>query len=474
MQQPVWLVHAWADLGQREIAGSSDNPRIVGYYKQVGYDEINADEVAWCAAFVGACLERAGITSTRLLLARSYLTFGEGINEGRLGAIAVLSRGSDPALGHVGFLIGETDDHVFLLGGNQGDAVSVERFDKGRLLGLRWPVQLAPHSRRRVGEGGTLAPSTAPGSPPPPPPPRKGEGRRDGGFDAALAHVLEMEGGWSDDPHDPGGPTNKGITLATFAAWKGETPSTSRSAHLVAELKAISDESVRAIYRQRYWNPSRAAELPAGLALMHFDAAVNHGIGGAARMLQQALSVGVDGEIGPQTLAAAQARDTRKMIARYAGIRRERYRELPHFWRFGRGWLRRVDTTETRALAAAGAGPISTSKGSETMSDGMTADEIARTTANSNEVAPREHAEPKWWGESMTIWGVAITTLSTVLPVVGPFIGLDISAEMIRQIGAEAAKVIQAIGGLAGTLLTVYGRMRATAPLARREMRVRL
>ncbi len=74
----------------------------------------------------------------------------------------------------------------------------------------------------------------------------------------------------------------------------------------------------------------------------------------------------------------------------------------------------------------------------------------------------------------MTIWGVVITTLSTVLPVIGPLAGLDISAEIVRQIGAQATAVVQATGALVGTILTVYGRSRAAGPLARREMRVKL
>ncbi len=87
---------------------------------------------------------------------------------------------------------------------------------------------------------------------------------------------------------------------------------------------------------------------------------------------------------------------------------------------------------------------------------------------------PVEAPAGKWWGESITMWGVIVTTLSTVLPVIGPLVGLDISAEVVRQIGAQATAVIQAVGALAGTLLTIYGRSRAALPLVRREMRVRL
>jgi hypothetical protein len=76
----------------------------------------------------------------------------------------------------------------------------------------------------------------------------------------------------------------------------------------------------------------------------------------------------------------------------------------------------------------------------------------------------------KWWGSSMTIWGAAITTLSTVLPVVGPLIGLNVTAELVQQLGDQIVIVVQAVGGLVGTILTIYGRARATTTLERRQM----
>lgn len=80
----------------------------------------------------------------------------------------------------------------------------------------------------------------------------------------------------------------------------------------------------------------------------------------------------------------------------------------------------------------------------------------------------------KWWGNSMTIWGVIITTLSTVIPAMGPAFGVDISGELIVQAGDQLVTTIQAVGGLIGTLLTIWGRVRASAPLTRRDVRVKL
>ena len=83
------------------------------------------------------------------------------------------------------------------------------------------------------------------------------------------------------------------------------------------------------------------------------------------------------------------------------------------------------------------------------------------------------NGEPKWWGQSLTIWGTIITTLSTVLPIVGPFIGFNISGALIVQFGDQIAHVLQALGGVIGVVMTVAGRFRATAPLQQSLMTIR-
>lgn len=433
MQHPPWLRHAWREFGAREIAGSADNPRILALYRDAGHAEVAHDEVAWCAAFVGASLERGGIRSTRSLLARSYADWGCNISEARFGAIAVLSRGSDPALGHVGFVIGETDDDVLLLGGNQGDAVSVVPFAKSRLVALRWPQD---------------TPDAVPAN------------SGDAGFARALAHVLDMEGGWDDDPYDPGGPTNFGITIRDYASWRGVGLDGGSYGALKADLKRIAPETVREIYRRRYWDAAQCAALPPALAFMHFDAAVNHGTGTAIRSLQEAAGAEADGEIGPLTHAAIASASIPETLRRYAEIRRRRYRALAHFWRFGKGWLARVDRTLAAALALAGAPALPATlptKGTEDMFN------------------QADNAVPaKWWGQSMTIWGAVITSLATVVPALGPLIGVDITGDLVRDAGAHMVSAVQALAGLFGTLMTIYGRIRASQPLARRAVSLRV
>ena len=82
--------------------------------------------------------------------------------------------------------------------------------------------------------------------------------------------------------------------------------------------------------------------------------------------------------------------------------------------------------------------------------------------------------ESKWWVQSMTIWGALITTLSTVAPLLGPLLGLDITADLVRQFGEQLVAVLQAVGGLIGIVMTIYGRARATTRLERRALTLQL
>ena len=80
----------------------------------------------------------------------------------------------------------------------------------------------------------------------------------------------------------------------------------------------------------------------------------------------------------------------------------------------------------------------------------------------------------KWWGGSMTVWGAIVTALSTVLPAVGPAIGIDITGELVHEVGSQLVAAVQAAGGLLGTIMTIYGRVRATQPLERRFVSLKL
>lgn len=80
----------------------------------------------------------------------------------------------------------------------------------------------------------------------------------------------------------------------------------------------------------------------------------------------------------------------------------------------------------------------------------------------------------KWWGQSVTVWGTLVTLITTVLPAVAPLLGLTISPSAAQALGDQALLVIQAVGGLAGTIMALWGRSRATTPLTRRTITLNL
>lgn len=167
-------------------------------------------------------------------------------------------------------------------------------------------------------------------------------------FQAALAHVLKHEGGYSDHPSDPGGATNFGITHQVLAAYRG-VERVSRE-----DVKALTRSEAAAIYRARYWNTCRCDDLPPGLDLLVFDCAVNQGAGRAARFLQQAVQVHADGQIGPATLAAVQAADFVDVCVEFSARRMHGYGLLTKLFPvFGLGWSRRLQRTLAAALAMA-------------------------------------------------------------------------------------------------------------------------
>jgi lysozyme family protein len=230
-------------------------------------------------------------------------------------------------------------------------------------------------------------------------------------------------------------------------------------------LKSIPDATVEAIYRQRYFEPAQCPAFTAPLALMHFDAAVNHGVGAAIRMLQQVAKVAIDGEIGSETLSAIGARSLVDLIDDYAEIRRARYRALPHFWRFGRGWLKRVDATlalgkswaEADGITRGLLEPAQIAKGESKMSNETT---TAEQTSDDTS---------KWWAESKTLWGTLITAAATVLPVITPAIGVSLPADVIQTFGNQTLTAAQAVAGLFGTAFAIYGRFKASSVLSRKS-----
>jgi len=134
---PEWLQLAWKDYGQKEIRGSRDNPVVVAYFKDVGHGWVKDDETAWCAAYVGSCLARSDMPHTGSLAARSYLQWGKKTTSPKRGDIVVFKRGNSSWQGHVAFYLGEHNGRIYVLGGNQANAVNVRGYAKSKLLGYR-------------------------------------------------------------------------------------------------------------------------------------------------------------------------------------------------------------------------------------------------------------------------------------------------------------------------------------------------
>lgn len=103
-QWPLWCLALYAHLGEREMS-PGDNGAIMSFFQIVKALDAPNDEVPWCAAGVGADLERVGIPSTRSLMAKSYLYWGTQLARPAVGAVAVFDRPPDPSLGHVSFAV---------------------------------------------------------------------------------------------------------------------------------------------------------------------------------------------------------------------------------------------------------------------------------------------------------------------------------------------------------------------------------
>jgi lysozyme family protein len=161
-------------------------------------------------------------------------------------------------------------------------------------------------------------------------------------FARCLPLLLAHEGDFSDDPHDPGGATNLGVTFHTLADWRGR-PVT------VEDVRALTVEEAGAIYRARYWKAAACDRLPAGVDLITFDCAVNQGVDRARRFLQAAARVVVDGQIGPVTLAAVAKVPARELVERIRALRLAHYKSLPGYPRYGKGWSRRLAETADTA-----------------------------------------------------------------------------------------------------------------------------
>lgn len=150
-------------------------------------------------------------------------------------------------------------------------------------------------------------------------------------FDLAFDALLGHEGGFTDNPRDPGGATRWGIT-ERVARVNGYTGS----------MRDLPVDVAKRIARSEYWDAVKAEDLPAALRYAVFDAAYNSGTTQATYWLQRALGVKSDGVIGAQTILAAQQCVPDRVLARMLGMRLQFMTNLPTWGTFGKGWARRI------------------------------------------------------------------------------------------------------------------------------------
>lgn len=163
-------------------------------------------------------------------------------------------------------------------------------------------------------------------------------------FDYCLDHVLKSEGGFVNHPQDPGKATNLGVTQKVWEAWLGKSVTED-------DMRELTPEMVKPLYKAQYWNRVKGDDLPAGLDLSVFDLAVNSGVHRAGVTLQRIIKAKEDGIIGNQTLFLVKNNDPKDLIQKYAERRRFFVRGLYTYATFGRGWEARITRVETDSLA---------------------------------------------------------------------------------------------------------------------------
>lgn len=146
-------------------------------------------------------------------------------------------------------------------------------------------------------------------------------------FDDIFDRLIGHEGGYVDDPDDPGGETNWGVSKRSYPE---------------VDIKNLTRSDARAIYLWDFWVPLRGEDLHDGIAYQLFDFAVNSGIQTAIRYFQRALGVADDGHFGPASLAASQAMSESDQILRLNAERLDFMTRTKNWPAHGKGWARRI------------------------------------------------------------------------------------------------------------------------------------
>jgi lysozyme family protein len=161
-------------------------------------------------------------------------------------------------------------------------------------------------------------------------------------WETAFVMVLKHEGGYVNNPKDPGGMTNLGVTKRVWEEFVG---------HEVDEatMRGLTPDMVKPLYKKNYWDKIKGDDLPAGLDYAAYDLAVNSGTGRAAKYLQQIAGVPADGIIGPKSMEAIKSCNAEEAVDALCDMRLEFLKRLPTWDTFGKGWGRRVEEVKAKA-----------------------------------------------------------------------------------------------------------------------------
>ncbi|MFM0330640.1 glycoside hydrolase family 108 protein [Paraburkholderia strydomiana] len=157
-------------------------------------------------------------------------------------------------------------------------------------------------------------------------------------FDDAFDALIGNEGGYSNNPADPGGETMWGVTARV-----------ARAAGYAGAMRELPRDTAKAIAKKLYWDPLRLDEIDARVAFQIFDA--NYNGGHPVIWMQGAAGAKVDGLIGPATIAAVQATDPLRFMLRWNALRLTYFTSLNTWQTFGKGWARRIANNLSKGAA---------------------------------------------------------------------------------------------------------------------------
>jgi lysozyme family protein len=163
-------------------------------------------------------------------------------------------------------------------------------------------------------------------------------------YDEALRRVLLHEGGYTNHPSDPGGPTNFGITIYDYSKYV-------KPGATAADVRAMKLDEAKAIYRSKYWASQRCDGLPAGVDDTIFDYAVNSGVGRSGKVLRRVVGLPDNSSaVTDDVLAAVEKRDAKAIIIAVNDERLRFLKSLKTWPTFGAGWSRRVAEVKAFSL----------------------------------------------------------------------------------------------------------------------------